>query len=207
MRDLWERLDFWFTTNTLLSAEERGFRKGAAPADLAAAESAMNITFPGDFLQSWLIHDGQEHFWEFGWLPDGMGLLPISEIVKQWKTEYRYYLQYKAESEAFFSDWQEEGKIANAVFHPKRIPFASSEGECSLWLDFAPGPKGTPGQVIFNVTECDFVVLGRSYREFFSRYLQLLETGRRVYDHESRSIIPADHNIENYLVYWRELFR
>jgi hypothetical protein len=74
--------------------------------------------------------------------------------------------------------WLEEGSStgASSTMTPSR-PTPSSGRTCSIprgsrsggegplrepVLDLVPGPRGTPGQVLSLITECDFVVIGTS---------------------------------------------
>ncbi|MBN2369138.1 MAG: hypothetical protein JXO72_01480, partial [Vicinamibacteria bacterium] len=62
-----------------------------------------------------------------------------------------------------------------------------------LWLDFTPGPAGVAGQVIMDITECEFIVLATNFHAFLSRYLELLETGVYFYEAETYGyVIPQN---------------
>jgi cell wall assembly regulator SMI1 len=49
-------------------------------------------------------------------------------------------------------------------------------------LDFAPGPAGHSGQVLMQVTECDYVVVARSTADLLRRWLGLLDDGLARFD-------------------------
>jgi hypothetical protein len=56
-----------------------------------------------------------------------------------------------------------------------------------------PGPEGIAGQVITNVTECDFIVLAPTFHAFLARYLEFLGTGICFYEAETYGyVIPQN---------------
>ena len=172
MKEMWQKFKEWCDSVDTILFRELGFNGGVSEKQLDEAQQELGIVLPNDFRHCWQIHNGQKEWYHHGWIIDGMGLLPIEHIKKRWLEEKRLAEKYGYEPEG---EPQDEGRILDVVFHPKRIPIAEHEGACELWLDFAPGPRGTPGQIIFNITECDFYVVGKDWSHFFSRYLKLLE--------------------------------
>jgi cell wall assembly regulator SMI1 len=186
MQDLWTRLE------RFLAAQQWPvtLRPGASETEIAGGETALGLCFPDDFRASLQIHDGED--WQQGirWLDNAMLLLPIAEILAEWGTQQTYYAQW---GEAYADDYQDEGRIRNVVYHPPRIPIAESDADVWLWLDLTPGPTGVAGQVITNVTECEFIVLAPTFHAFLARYLELLETGVYVYEAEAYGyVIPQN---------------
>ncbi len=151
----------------------------------------MNIITLDDLRASLLIHDGED--WQHGirWLPDGMVLLSVAQILARWHEQQTYYARWGEDE--YVDDYQDAGRIRNVIFHPQRIPIAEQGGVCGLWLDFTQGPEGVAGQVIMDITECDFIVLAPTFRAFLARYAELLETGVYFYEAETyEQVIPQD---------------
>lgn len=187
MQDLWARLERFF-------AEQNwpvSLRPGADEAEIACVEQALGLRFPDDFRASLQLHDGENWRQGIRWLPDLMIWLPVADILKSWREQQTYYARWGEDEYA--DETQDEGRIRNIIFHPRRIPIAEQEGICGLWLDFTPGPEGVAGQVIMDTTECDFTVLAPHFRAFLARYAELLETGVYFYEAEIyEQVIPQD---------------
>jgi len=154
-----------------------GFKPGVLELHIDAAEARLNIRFPISYRK--FIEQFNGHDYEIlNWLPDNMSFLELDEVIKVWENEMDFYDEM--ESESFFNRYSEDGKTRLIFYHPRRIPIADLEGECTLYLDFIPGPEGTEGQVIYNINESDFVVLAKGFKDFLSRYVQLHESGELV---------------------------
>ncbi len=203
---LWQRLEQFFAAQQWPVA----LRPGASEAEIAAVEAALGLPFPTDFRASLRIHDGED--WQQGirWLDNAMLLLPIANILTSWQEQQTYYARWGEDE--YVDDYQDQGRIRNVIFHPRRIPIAEQEGVCGLWLDFTPGPAGIAGQVILDITECEFIVLAPSFHAFLTRYLELLETGVYFYEAETYGqVIPQNldalHSGAIHLVeFYRRLF-
>ena len=190
MQDLWNRLEQFFAVQQWPVA----LRPGATEAEIAHVEQALGLPFPADFRASLQIHDGED--WQqwrqcIRWMISESLLLSLDEILKHWNLQQTYYAQW---DEEFGDEYQDEGRIRNVIFHPRRIPIANGLAEESgLWLDFTPGPAGVAGQVIMDITECEFIVLAPTFHAFLSRYLDLLETGIFFYEAETyEQVIPQN---------------
>ncbi len=187
MQALWTRLEHFFAAQRWPVA----LRPGASEAEIAAVEAALGLPFPVDLRASLRIHDGED--WQQGirWLPHGMVWLPVTGILASWQEQQTYYARWGEDE--YVDDYQDQGRIRNIIFHPRRIPIAEQEGICGLWLDFTPGPAGVTGQVIMDITECEFIVLAPTFRAFLTRYLELLETGVYFYEAETYGhVIPQN---------------
>lgn len=183
---IWQCITTWAARHSLSIQ----LNPGASQAEIARVEQALGLRFTDDFRAWLLIHDGED--WQQGirWLENGMRWLPVAQILEQWQIQQTYYARWGEEDA---DDYQDEDRIRNVVYHPKRIPIAESDADAWLWLDFTPGPAGIAGQVITSITECDFIVLGSSFRAFLARYAELLETGVYYYDAETYAqVIPQN---------------
>jgi len=126
--------------------------------------------------------DGQEHELALDlcldWLPQGMRLLSVDEIVSIWNYEL------SEQDEDYEDDWhQDDDRVRGLLTHPRRVmlwgdPDFPTEG--GGYLDGVPGPNGRVGQVIAAVSECDFEVVAWSLDDFFSTYAELVKSGQLV---------------------------
>lgn len=185
MKDVWQRLEDWGKKS---GAGSLKLRDGVKEKDIAAAEKAMKLNFPADLRESLLAHDGQEDIEDepvFDWLPGCSPLQPLHAVVERW-TEER-----DMEEEAEDEDSSDDPKLKAGLYNARRIPIAGSkwwDGD-NTYVDLAPGSKGTSGQLITFVTECDICLLGPSLRATLERYASMLESGKLVWHPES-GIIP-----------------
>ena len=79
--DLWQRLETWLQAEaptTLANLQD-----GATPAEIAATEAALGVSFPDDVRASYLLHNGQRNFASeiFG----GREFLSLARIQDEWK--------------------------------------------------------------------------------------------------------------------------
>ena len=188
MKDLWERLEAWGEKS---GAGSLRLRKGATEKQIAAAEKKMKLQFPKDFRASLLLHDGmasdEGEPGHFSWLPGCDPLKPLSAMVQQWVDEREMDDGDEGDGEVDGDDV----RLKAALHHEKRIPIAGSDywdGD-NTYIDFAPGSKGTAGQVITYTSECDLTVLGTSFRNALERYVSMLESGKLVW-HEENGVVP-----------------
>lgn len=176
---LWARFQSFFTKQGITVAD-LGFQPGAKEAEIGHTEYKIGLPFPADFREFLTLCNGQD-VTKLKWLPDYMTLLSVKEIEKMWEDELSGLQQNcsSAEQEKYYNFIATDGKIRGTIFHARRIPIATYEGAvCTLYLDFIPGPKGTPGQLIYNMTECDFIVLTNDIQNLLALYVTLLETGQ-----------------------------
>lgn len=177
MVELWKRLEAWRRAHAPTSLFRP--RPPAKAKAIAAAEKKMKLAFPPDFVASLLVHDGEEDYdgdpARFDWMPGCDRLAPLASIVEQWADEQ----ENAEEDDDGDARIVEGGRFRNVLWSPRRIPIAGSpywDGD-NTYLDFIPGPKGTDGQLVTMVTECDFVVLAPSFRAAFEGHVELLESG------------------------------
>jgi cell wall assembly regulator SMI1 len=205
MKTLWDRLEKWAKSNTKRSLR---LRAGASEKAVAAAEKKMKLRFPTDFRASLLCHDGQETndaeaeayrdehggFCGFEWMPGCSPLATLDAIVERWEEEQEN-IDEDDEPKVI-----EKGLLHDSLWHPRRIPIAGSpywDGD-NTYIDLFPGPKGTEGQLITFVTECDLVVLGPSIGRALELYVQALESGAWVYDDKKGFVRPKGEKPDQY---------
>jgi len=196
MHDLWERLGSWAAKN---AGRNLGLRKGASEPSIAAAEKTLSLRFPDDFRASLLLHDGQDADNDdnlFEWMPGCSPLASLDAIVERWKEEVELAEEYSEGDVAVV----ERGRLHSVLWHPKRIPIAGNrwwDGD-NTYVDLFPGPKGKSGQLITFVTECDLVVLGPSFREALTLYVEALEKGDWLFSEKKGHVVPKKDKPDEY---------
>lgn len=176
------RIETWASShNTSLE-----LRPPATPEQVAAAEAELGIMFPAEYRTFLLLHDGQEDGASMSWSLAREQLRPLDAVLEQWREEQEF-----AADAAEGID--ESGLFHFALHHPKRIPIAGTayyDGD-TTYLDFHPGPKGTQGQILGLVSECDFEVLGTDLASMLEQYAQQLEAGELVWDADLDTVTEA----------------
>ena len=193
VNELWDRLEQWMVEHT---GRSLGLRAGANENDIAKLEQKTGLTLPADLRASLLAHDGQETDKTIAFSPCGGFYASVADMDEKWSEDQELAEEFPLST----SDTQDGGRILDGVFSVKRLPIAGApywDGD-NTYLDFAPGPKGTPGQVIQLTSECDFVVLATSFSEYLERLIRTLESGALLYNAEQETLAPKGHE------YWEE---
>ena len=174
----WNRLDA-----ALPPAVRADLRAGARPDALAAVRDALVL--PEDALAAHAAHDGQR-----GRAPGlfaGLRFLPLAGAL----AERAKWLGVTAG----LPDLGEgvtavpEGAVRPVAFHPRWLPLADDGAGNGLALDFAPGPGGTPGQVVsFGTDEPVRRVLAPSLPALLVWLAERFETGDAAF-HEGQMLL------------------
>lgn len=159
-----------------LSLEKLGFRPGASAGDLARVESVIGQPLPTGLRELLSYTDGQEEG-RFHFLPGCAcaKLLSCEEIAHTWKLEQQMSLD--SDDDPFYDLYQDGDRIRGSLHATARLIFAELPGIVVVAIDGDPGPKGKRGQVITDVSECDFVVLADSLEAYFSKIVRLMADG------------------------------
>ncbi len=177
MKEVFEEFLQLLEKGTGLTKKELGFNEGASQEELQnleseirkeCQESTTELPFDAlnDLKEMLSVSSGQDERFRL-W---GGPFLNVKEILE----EYPGVLyDDEEEEEEFYNEFQDDDKIRCLIFHHSRIPFSSDPGIIHFLLDFDPAPEGKVGQVIWNISECDYEVLADSLKEFF----QLLNKG------------------------------
>jgi len=192
MKTLWARLERWAQAN---SGRSLHLRRGASPTAIAQAEATFGFSLSQSFRESLLLHDGQDADADdlFEWLPGCMPLASLDAIVARWTEEQTDLHDDNPPVEV------EDGQLHSVLNHARRIPIAGNrwwDGDTS-YLDHFPGSAGVDGQLITLVSECDFVVLGRSFGEALTTSVDALESGAWVFDAASGRVRPTGESGED----------
>ena len=139
----WAVIHDWLTRHypTML-----GLLHGPAdPAEFGRLEACIGHRLPDDFKASYSIHDGSERV---SGVVIGLSLMPLAEIGHQWQGWADI-----ADDEDTVADLSEDcrshppGAVKPLYANRGWVPFAG-DAMNFVALDFDPGPKGRPGQVI-----------------------------------------------------------
>src|SRR5262249_34037477 len=121
---------------------------------------------------SYLLHDGSGD----ALLPWGYLLLTLQQMVREWQTLRRLFEK---------ENWpgNPNGPIRPVHWDIRWIPVASNKSGDFHFVDRAPAPGGTVGQVFsFNHEVGPVRVLGKSFGEWLAEYADQLEAGVYYYD-------------------------
>ena len=158
------------------AADQLALRPPATETDLVATEVMLGTPLPPDY-RAWLaIADGQEDR-GLSILPRGGWLISHHRVIEQWTHERGFDLDPED-----YEDTEEDDdadRVRWFVFHRRRITIGGwhfLDGDNTV-LDLIPGPRGTSGQLLTLVSECDFEVIGTSLGAYFERLAQLVERG------------------------------
>jgi cell wall assembly regulator SMI1 len=160
---------------------ELPFNEGASEEDVRRLEETVGATLPDDYAAFLRRANGQSDWYALTFPPDQLAFLSVDEAIELW-SELKEY----GDDEALFEDLQDDDKVRSVVQHAGRIPIAYNEsGGSYLCLDEIPGPKGRPGQLVFNITEADLVVLEDSVTRLLEQYVSVLESGQATVEKQS----------------------
>lgn len=124
--DAWIGIDRWLARHAPASLAL--LAPPADPAEIAAAEDRLGLTFPADLVESLLRHNGQT---EWAKMFPGRPPLSVAEIVEH----YEMCMDIADEDDGF--EPTEEG--GEPWWDPLWIPFAQLDGDAQV-VDMRPGP-------------------------------------------------------------------
>jgi cell wall assembly regulator SMI1 len=186
IEEIWDHIETWLSVNTppgLVS-----LNPGASEQKIAETEEILSVKFPEDFIQFYLIHDGEDGKNHLGGVIGGENLLSLDRIVLVWKQ-----LKHLGEGEDLNFELPKrttvtQKSIKKDWWNSKWIPITHGEGH--ICLDFDPTEVGKQGQVIAcHSNDDDMLFLGRSVQSWLNKYVKDLEAGKYLYSKELRCII------------------
>ncbi len=183
MAQLWARLEA-FVAETPQSLH---LRPGTTEKAIRAAERTMGLTFPADFRESLLVHDGQEtgdgsDENTFPWLTGHPRLASLDRIVAAWKDQCETFEQFHAGDPPIEID---DGRMIHYLWHARRIPIAGNPwwDQDNTYLDFLPGPRGFPGQLVcFGKGYVDGLWCAPSFGSAFALWVDALVSGAWLWE-------------------------
>jgi cell wall assembly regulator SMI1 len=179
MKSIWQRIQAALSTAPL----SLRLRPGTTEAAVRAAERTIGMPFPDDFRASLLVHDGQDSPDDdrdiIDWLPGHAPLAPLDAIVEEWKNTCACFEKFHGAEEP---EPLGDGHY-HFLWHPKRIPIAGNPwfDQDNTYLDFFPGPNGTPGQLAMFGKGCFGEVHGPSFGAALELYARGLESGEWLF--------------------------
>jgi cell wall assembly regulator SMI1 len=183
VRDSWMRLERWYAAN--VPEDLPTWPAGASLSQIEAAERCLQLRFPAELCESYLIHDGSEDapFLEV------YSLLSITEVVRKSKLVGGCLLeQYNA---------QLIGQTCLGVRPSDRqvkwIKIMDDGAGDGLIVDLTPDAGGLVGQVFYwNHEEGPRRVVAASFGELLDKLANALERRRYYCDADARCFYPVD---------------
>ncbi len=169
MHTLWQRLAGWAAACPF----DIAFNPGAKESAIAAAETALGLTFPADLREYLLLADGER------WNSDGFigdwRLLELKFIVKE-----AQQMRKLVEQEAFGDNTNDETPAIKGLWwNPQWLPIVTSGSGHFFCVDLDPGPAGTVGQIILFLHDDEGrYLIASSLRAWFARLAADFERGR-----------------------------
>ncbi|GME74128.1 unnamed protein product [Ambrosiozyma monospora] len=162
IKELWKLLDNWLKTNNPKAYES--LNPPITPEELKEFETAVQTKLPEDYKESLLIHNGttDEYIPMFG----GYSYCDHEGAIGIWEWSYEE------------EDTHEIPEIRQFWWSKKWIPFAYNDQTLTCCLDMDPTPMGTKGQAIAITIGGDLVLLGKSFKEFFAKYVKDVYDGK-----------------------------
>ncbi|CAN5470514.1 hypothetical protein BH23BAC4_BH23BAC4_15890 [soil metagenome] len=153
--------------------------RGAEEAELDALAEATGQELPATFRDLYYGHNGQ--LGEATGLFFGLNFVSAQEAAAEWQR----WTSLIDDDASLLTDIEVDAHPSGAVkavyADPAWIPIASDGSGNHLAADFAPGPGGTPGQIIsFGTDETTRNVFAPSATAFLDWCADLIESGRAV---------------------------
>lgn len=164
----WKRIETWLAQHA--PAGRRSLRPPATRKQINAAQRRMSVAFPADLAASLLRHDGVTDGGPGFTLPFFYDPMPIAQIPAEW------LMLCEVMAETFRTDDE------ITWWHPKFVPFASSNDGGNLFADQRPTGRGRIGD-FYNENGVDFDGWPTSITALLEQTATSLETGRPFAGH------------------------
>lgn len=185
MKTNWHKIESWLKANAPQVYE--GLNPPATPEQIEAAEAALGIKLPLEFVASYRIHNGQSS--DSPWLFDAWEFLSLERIVEEWTV---------------WKDLLDGGDFKDS--RSGSVGFTVEDWWCPLWipitydgagnhdsLDLKPGPKGRKGQIIkMWHDDSERPVVSASYSDWIAGWAYDMERGLCKFSEEYNGIIRGD---------------
>jgi cell wall assembly regulator SMI1 len=135
--------------------------------ELDLLEGAMDRMLPPDFRASLLRHNGQRERMSLHGFCNSACLLGTDGILDVW-----HGWRNVADPSIMYVHPHNDTSLeidTGVVWHPGWVPFTETDCGNYHFLDLAPRPRGTVGQIFFSFDAAPGGVLARSYREWLDR--------------------------------------
>lgn len=201
MDNIWQRL-----LNILEAQNEKvaiSFHEGATEADFEALEHTIKAKLPEDFKAFYRIHNGQTD--KYVGLFYSSALLPINEIIHNWKHSYRFLQEVQKNPRRIFGshvddadfeestqkDWQDAKEIQDVWWHPLWIRFTDDTCGDGYSVDLAPTSEGQMGQIIWYFHDDKSFWEAPSFSKWIEEYVEALEKGEYVYSQDDAAFVKC----------------
>ncbi|MGN6416325.1 MAG: SMI1/KNR4 family protein [Pseudobacter sp.] len=155
---------------------------GATQADIDELEQMIGKKLPADFVEFYMIRDGQEEGEERLAMIQGQYLLPVKWITRAWNSKKEIMDQMSREGEYNDITSDPEDGIKNDWWNPYWIPFTYDGSGNNICIDLDPAPGGDYGQVISWFHDSGFRELyASSFEDYIDFYLAGLKRGNYVF--------------------------
>lgn len=156
-------------------------RAAATEADIAQAEASLGFAFPSELRDAHLTHDGQQPDWEtrlpflgeYHWFS-------LKQIVQT----HRMQMEILGSADVVADDSSApDQKVRYEFWNPRWLPVAGTSSGQLLFLDFAPGPAGSAGQVVCwdAVEGARQAVFSESFQALIDGIVDALSLGKITY--------------------------
>ena len=183
---IWDRFE---NTMKLRAPRDYGALNPPAGADqIAAAERELKLRFPKELKAAYLRHNGVSHnapdwicgpFQECYWCT-------IDQMVADWKDRRMFAEAHDDGSDGIYSPEVWAKLDVRPEFHNKKwLPIALSNTTTRYFVDLAPGPLGTRGQIIRDSGMREPHVIAPSLNAWLDFVTRSFESGRFVIEEGS----------------------
>lgn len=164
--EAWRRIEAWLSMHAAHLAA--GFNPPATRRELVETEKFLGVKLPEDVRFSYLRHDGHSGELFFGW-----EWYSLEQMRHSWK----FWMDLLAERKRRSSrNDTGSSRVRTDWWHPAWIPITHCDTGDEHAVDLAPGPGGTPGQIIETLDRERFVV-ATSLTGFLTGFADDLEAG------------------------------
>lgn len=185
MKDLWNRLERWLATHAPQVLE--GLNPGASRQQITQFEEKLGVKLPQDFVQAYLIHNGQDR--ASPWLIDAQELLSLDRMTQEWEIWKKLFY-----ADTFVGHKSKPiGPIKDDWWNPRWLPFTFNGFGDHLCIDLDPPAQGTRGQIITMWhDDSERRLLSVSFREWFADFVNALEMSRYEFSEEYGGVVEKE---------------
>lgn len=170
MTSIWQKIEAWYAEN----GASHLLNPGASEADITATEKRLNVNFPPELRESLRRHNGST---EDGWVAGE--LLSLEGIEREHALWTELLNDGAFDINASINAGNEE--VQSGWWHPAWIPLDADGGGNGCFVDTAPGPAGTVGQVRYMDHEVGPESEAQSLTDYLKEVLEELDSGEYHY--------------------------
>ncbi|WP_444902151.1 SMI1/KNR4 family protein [Microbulbifer sp. SSSA007] len=173
MKDSWEVIKE--KLSQLGCLDKLNLNSGCSQSEIEVLEQHLGVELPADLKEFLSVHNGQ--FFR------GLGLffesqfLSTSEIAQRWDSWRELDEEEMNKDCADYMRSNPEGFIKPLYINKFWIPLTFDWAGNHIGIDFDPGKKGIPGQIIaFGRDEDTKLLIAENFTDFISKFIQALDT-------------------------------